>query len=148
MDENAVIEIICGRLETQGCDISQRLSTIDHGIDILAKNPRSGEEFIIEAKGGTSSRNGSARFGRPYTQSQVFDRVAKGVFTCIQLRARYPDRSKQHVILAVPETLWFRKYLEPLQTHLFEAGVEVWFAANKSLQPSRPRTGRPAELKR
>ena len=143
MDENAVIEVICGRLEGQGCHISQRLATTDRGVDSLARNPSSGEEFIIEAKGGTSSRNGSARFGKEYTQSQVFDRVAKGVFTCIQLRVRYPDRSKQHVILAVPEALWFRKYLEPLQPHLLEAGVEVWFAANNSLQlTARPRRAR------
>ena len=87
MDENRVIEGVCSRLLSMGCEIEQRLSTTQRGIDVIARNAHSTEEFIVEAKGGTSSREGSARFGKPYTQNQVFDRVAKGVFTCIQLRA-------------------------------------------------------------
>ena len=87
-------------------------------------------EFFVEAKGGTSSRLGSPRFGQPYTQSQVFDRVAKGVFTCLELRARHPDRLNSQVILAVPEAPWFRHYLNPLAAQIELAGVEVWFVTD------------------
>ena len=127
MDENRVIEGVCSRLQSMGCEIEQRLSTTQRGIDVIARNAHSSEEFIVEAKGGTSSREGSARFGKPYTQNQVFDRVAKGVFTCIQLRAKYPNRTRQHVILAVPEARWFRSYLEPVMAQLTMAGIEVWY---------------------
>lgn len=103
MDENAVIDSVCSRLRALGYEVTQRLKTKEHGIDVVAHNPENGQQVFIEAKGGTSSREGSNRFGKPYTQSQVFDRVAKGVFTCLQLRAEHPDRENEHVVLAVPE---------------------------------------------
>ena len=134
MDENEVIEIVCSQLQDLGCEIVRRCTTKQRGVDIIARHVRVGEEFLVEAKGSTSSRVGSARHGRPYTTSQVFDRAAKGVFTCIQLRGRHPDRSTHHVILAVPETKLFRSYLEPIMPQLIDAGVQVWFAPNKPLK--------------
>lgn len=127
MDENAVIESVCNRLQAQGCEVTQRLTTTQHGVDIVAHNPENGQQFYIEAKGATSSRVGSNRFGKPYTQSQVFDRVAKGVFTCLQMRAEHPDRESAHVILAVPDAPRFRSYITPVLQSLQEAGIEVWF---------------------
>lgn len=138
MDENAVIEIICTRLMSLGCEIIQRRTTKEQGIDIIARNSRSGHEFVVEAKGGTSARIGSARHGRDYSASQVFDRAAKGVFTCIRLRAENPNRSTQHVILAVPETDMFRRYLDPVLPQLIEAGIQVWFAPHQE-QPRAKR---------
>lgn len=129
MDENAVVEATCKILITSGCEIIRRCSTIQRGIDIIARRESSGEEFFIEAKGGTSSRTESSRYGKPYTQSQVFDRAAKGVFTCIELRTKYPNHSKQHIVLAVPDTRWFRSYLEPILLQLQTVGVQVWFTS-------------------
>ena len=142
MDENAVVDAVCRRLLAQGCKVVQRLSTIEQGVDIIAEDPKTGRRFLIEAKGGTSSREGSARFGKPYTQTQVFDRVAKGVFTCVQLRAQYPEKSKQQVVLAVPDERWFRSYLEPVIPELRKAGIDVWFepatdsATSRAPQPA------------
>lgn len=127
MDENAVVESTCEILISSGCQIVRKCSTTQRGIDIVALRESSGEEFFIEAKGGTSSRAGSFRYGKPYTQSQVFDRVAKGVFTCIELRAKHSNRSKQHIILAVPDERWFHFYLKPALLQLEAAGLKVWF---------------------
>ena len=127
MDENAVVSAVCRRLLAQGCSIVQRLSTIEQGIDVIAEDPRTNRRFLIEAKGGTSSREGSARFGKPYTQTQVFDRVAKGVFTCVQLRSRHPDRKTHQVVLAIPDERWFRSYLEPVVSELTKVGINIWF---------------------
>lgn len=127
MDENAVVASVCRRLETMGCEITQRRTTKEHGVDIIAHDKSSGQQFLIEAKGGTSSREGSNRFGKPYTQSQVFDRVAKGVFTCLQLRAEHPDHQATHVILALPDARGFRSYVTPILGQLRSVGIEVWF---------------------
>lgn len=127
MDENAVVESTCKLLISSGCLIVKRCNTTQRGIDIIARKESSGEEFFIEAKGGTSSRSGSPRYGKPYTQSQVFDRVAKGVFTCIELRAKHSNRSNQHIILAVPNERWFHYYLKPALPQLEAAGLEIWF---------------------
>jgi hypothetical protein len=127
MDENAVVKATCKHLEEQGYIISQRLSTIERGVDTIAEDPSTGCKLLVEAKGATSSREGSPRFGKPYTQTQVFDRVAKGVFTCFQLRAKNPDRARYRVILAVPDIRWFRSYLEPILAELKAAGIEAMF---------------------
>jgi hypothetical protein len=68
MDENAVVNATCQRLLAQGFVISQRLSTIERGVDIIAEDLSSGCKLLVEAKGGTSSMERSARFGKPYTQ--------------------------------------------------------------------------------
>ena len=130
MDENAIVNETCKYLEAQGFVISQRLSTIERGVDIVANDPSSGCTLLVEAKGGTSSREGSARFGKAYTQTQVFDRVAKGVFTCFQLRAKHPDRSQYRVVLAVPDSRWFCSYLEPVVPELKAAGIEAVFVGH------------------
>ena len=132
MDENDVVNETCKYLEAHGFLVSQRLSTIERGVDIVAKDA-SGCTLLVEAKGGTSSREGSARFGKAYTQTQVFDRVAKGVFTCFQLRAKHPDRSRYRVMLAVPDSRWFRAYLEPVVTELNVAGIEALFVGASSV---------------
>lgn len=127
MDENAVIESVCNRLQAQGCEVTQRLTTTQHGVDIVAHNPENGQQFYIEAKGATSSKEGSPGFGKPFDQRQIFNRVAKGVFTSLQLRAKHPDRESAHVILALPDAPRFRSYITPVLQSLQEAGIKVWF---------------------
>ena len=127
MDENQVIEAVCRHLEKRGLVVKQRRHTTEHGVDVIAEDPRSGSTIYIEAKGGTSSRDGSARFGKPYTQTQVYDRVSKGVFTALQLRGQYSDRHAAQVFLAVPDSKWFRRYLASVGTQLSAAGLGVLF---------------------
>src|SRR4051812_45353558 len=122
MDENQVIAALCPFLEREGYRIKQRLSTIEHGVDVIAEQAASGKTLYIEAKGGTSSRLGSPRHGKPYTQTQVFDRVAKGVFTGLQMLQRYqsPDTD---IALAFPAGRWEQSYLSSIAAPLKILGV-------------------------
>lgn len=107
MNEDEIIEALCTHLERTGCRITSRCSTRERGIDITGHCE--GRYYYIEAKGGTSSREGSNRYGKLYTQSQVFDRVAKGFYTAACLRSKYGEESV--VGLAFPETPTFRRYV-------------------------------------
>jgi predicted nuclease with RNAse H fold len=128
-DENAVIHAICEYLSAGGYKIVQKLGTTEHGVDVIAEHPGTHVRALVEAKGGTSSRDGSERFGKPYTQTQVFDRVAKGIFTCLQMRTENPDKNAVRVILAVPEKpVYFLKYISKVISSLERAGIEVWYA--------------------
>ncbi len=107
--------------------------TSEHGIDVIAEHPETKVKLLIEAKGGTSSKPGSSRYGLPYTKSQVFDRVAKGIFTCMQLRTNNPDKKAVRVILAVPEEPnYFKEYLRTVSSSLDCSGIEVWFAKTRN----------------
>ena len=125
MDENAVVDAVCTHLENSGHRIIQRLNTKQQGIDIIAEHPESNRKTFIEAKGSTSSRPGSARFGKPYTRSQIFDRVAKGLFTALQLREEHNDLQQEDVFLAVPEEPIFLEYLETVRRTLRKNRIGV-----------------------
>lgn len=111
LDENDVIQVLAEFLQSQRYIITQQLHTSEKGVDLIATHS-SGRRLHVEAKGGTSSVSGSNRFGKPYTQSQVFDRVSKGFYSTVLLRATVPTADE--VALAVPDTPRFRKYLQPI----------------------------------
>ena len=129
MDENAVIDILCDHLATEGYVVEQRLMTTQQGVDVIARDAL-GRRLFIEAKGATSSREGSARFGKGFNASQVFDRVAKGLYTGLCLRAQHPDKRREDVALAFPDTPEFRKRLEPIRQQLTDAGVVVFLTSS------------------
>ena len=81
LDENAVVDAVCRHLEDEGYKILQKCLTTAQGIDIIARYPNSEGRLLIEAKGATSSRTGSARSEVGFSGNQVFDRVAKGFHT-------------------------------------------------------------------
>jgi hypothetical protein len=124
MDENEIVEANCDYLQKKGYEISQKLHTTEHGIDIVAKNRTSNEVIHIEAKGGTSSRTGSRRFGKPYTSSQVFDRVAKGFYTVCQMLCQNKNANNKFA-LAVPDTILFRKHLGAVKPAMGKLGISV-----------------------
>jgi hypothetical protein len=132
LDENAVVESVVERLRSKGYEIKQKRMTTQQGIDVIAYHPQNNITALVEAKGGTSSRAGSQRYGKSYDKNQVFDRVSKGVFTCLQLRSENQNKDSVTVILAVPEKPdYFRIYLESVSSSMKAAGIEVWYVSNE-----------------
>ena len=127
MDENAVVAAICTHLTNAGYAILQRLSTTGQGIDMIAKHPNKSGRLLVEAKGGTSSRVGSARYGKPYDDNQVFDRVGKGFYTAGCLYSRHRANGDE-VALAFPDLPLFRKYIGLVKPALVDLGITVFLA--------------------
>lgn len=92
MDENEVIKRLSAHLESKGWLIRNRVAAGKPGIDVIAVHPE-GRTFWIEAKGGTSSRAGSARHGKPCTQTQVLDVTSKGLMQFFHHIACKPSSS-------------------------------------------------------
>jgi hypothetical protein len=124
LDENAVVAAVCSFLCQRGYTIKSKCSTTERGIDVCAEKVSMGQAIHVEAKGATSSRAGSSRFGRPYTESQVFDRVAKGFYTVFQKKGKGDTQTR--LVLAVPDAELFRKYLTPVKSSLEAAGIGVF----------------------
>jgi len=125
LDENDVINAVCVHLvKIEGYVIVQKLSTTQQGIDIIVKHPQFNRRLLIEAKGGTSSKEGSNRFGKSYTMTQVFDRVSKGFFTTACMYAK-DRKDTDQVALACPDNEWFRKYLNQIKSVLEFLGIKV-----------------------
>jgi hypothetical protein len=127
LDENQVTDIVCADLESRGFQILQRLTTTQQGIDIKALNEHTGETLLIEAKGGTSSKVGSKRYGKPFTSNQVFDRVAKGFYTAAQTSTSLAETERS--VLAVPDTLLFRKYVNQIAQPAKVLGLVIYLVS-------------------
>jgi hypothetical protein len=79
--EREVVDGVCRFLRRNGFRITQRLATTAHGEDIKAFGTDWNQQVTIEAKGATSSRTGSNRYGKPFDSGQVRDHVAKAVYS-------------------------------------------------------------------
>lgn len=98
-------------------------------MDVIAERLDRRCTMYVEAKGGTSSRSSSPKYGVPYDQRKVFDVVAKGVFTALCLRSQHPNRGRAEVALATPDGRWFRHYLTQVAGQLSAAGVTTLLVA-------------------
>jgi hypothetical protein len=122
MDENKIVEAVVGYLKSLGYVVKQSLTTKEKGIDIIADHALKGS-ILVEAKGGTSTFEGSARYGKAYKKSQVFDRVAKGFFTVAEMKEKNPNAV---VAFALPKTKWFEEYLGRVRNSLSALKIKVF----------------------
>ncbi len=129
LDENQVIEGVCSFLKENGYNIKIKCSTVEGGIDICAENVRTGRKLYVEAKGATSSFDKSNRFGKPYTESQAYDRVSKGFYAVFRMKGMV--QSNASFALAVPDSKLFLKYLEPIKQVFEDAGIGVLFVSKE-----------------
>lgn len=79
LTENDVVAAVCRYLEEKGAQITTRASTLERGPDIVAVI--GDREMTVEAKGETSSKPGSNRYGKRFSSSQVRVHVARAFFT-------------------------------------------------------------------
>lgn len=82
LTENDVVEAVAGHLKDQGWEIIETADTHQRGHDILAR--RDGIDLVVEAKGGTTSKN-TPRRGLPFDSSQKHDHVAKALYKVAQI---------------------------------------------------------------
>ena len=125
LNENEVVNAVCRHLEDAGYHILQRRATNEKGIDIIARHPSQTGRLLVEAKGGTSARVGSARFDKGFNRSQVFDRVAKCFYTaaCMDTVERKDGDS---VAMAFPDTIGFRDHLGRIKSVTDKLGFSVF----------------------
>ncbi len=77
--ESDVIEAVCRFLKSHGYRVTQQLNESQASDDIVAFSAN-GTKVVIEAKGETSSKSHSSRFGKPFSSGQVLDHVSKAFY--------------------------------------------------------------------
>jgi len=84
LNESDVINVVCAYLEERGYSIRQALKPTEKGVDIIGVRKRSFTEVLhVEAKGETSSRVTSARYGLPFNSAQTRIHVAEALYKAI-----------------------------------------------------------------
>ena len=106
LSEPEVIDAVCAKLVTQGYRILQQLGTTQHGVDIVAvKQTTPTRELYLEAKGATSSKKNSKRFGQPFGNDQIPDHVATAFYQVAKvLSNKRQDKVEIRAGIALPDT--------------------------------------------
>lgn len=126
LTENDIVDAVQRQLEAKGFKVTQALSTDERGVDLVAEHPGSASPVLVEAKGATSSKPGSARFGKEFSTSQVRDHVANAMFKAAKLLT---DAPHARVVVALPDSERHLRQVEEARAGFARLGVEVWFVS-------------------
>jgi hypothetical protein len=123
-----VVDAVCKLLECSGYEIVQRLDTKQHGDDIVAKKQtRAYRELRIEAKGATSSRMGSERYGQLFDSTQVGIHVAEAFYRAAAMLSNENKEIDLKVGMAFPDNLYHRRAVEKINPIVFKLGIAVFW---------------------
>ena len=125
LTENDVVRAVAKYLKNLGYRVESALTTNEHGIDIVALNLESGKRMLVEAKGGTSSKVGTARFGKPFTRKQAKTHVSVALYSAAKLQE---ERERGTLVaLAFPEDTNHKSLVEDIKTTLETLKISVFF---------------------
>ena len=110
--ENEVVESVSSKLEEIGFKIISKSNTVQKGIDIYAINDEF--EIMIEAKGGTTSKNTSKK-GEPFDSSQVKNHISVAILKAMQLKQK---NSTARIGIALPNDNKHRKVVDTVRKSL------------------------------
>ena len=120
--EDQVVDAVCIDLEAHGWVIVRRASTQQRGADIVAR--RDDRDLVVEAKGGTSARATSSRFGKPFNAGQVHSHVGRAL-----VEALVAVSSGALGAIALPDERLHRTLIGKMSKALDRAGVHVLWVA-------------------
>lgn len=123
LNENEVVEAVCKHLEARGMTDVKSCTTKQQGYDIIARYPDSDRLLIIEAKGATSARPGSARFEAGFSRNQVRAHVAKAFYAAAA--ALQKEAGKADAAIALPDTENHRHFVAAIKSSLKHLGISV-----------------------
>ena len=132
LTENNVVDAVKRFLEGNGYRVDKSLTTIQRGIDIEAVHSATGQRLLVEAKGGTSSKELTARFNRPFTQNQAKSHVSVALYYVLKLQQKHKVENAR-IGLAFPDDRTHTLLIENISDALTALDVEVFFVNSDQL---------------
>jgi hypothetical protein len=129
LTENDVVEAVAKYLSGRRYRIDRQRSTREQGIDIEALDIRTGRRLLIEAKGATSSKEGTNRYNKPFTRNQAQSHVAVALYCAARLRQEFVEEHAD-IALAFPDDGVHSHLVERISTSLKDLGIAVYFVSN------------------
>lgn len=120
LDENDVIDSVVSYLKDDGWHIENVSSTDQRGFDILARKDHS--SIAIEAKGETSSKRGTNRYGKPFSGSQRLSHVSRALYKAACVVSSESHRAG----IALPCTEGHMKLIENIVPALKKLDIVVF----------------------
>lgn len=133
LNENQIIEILIKYLENKGFKIAQKRNTSENGIDIIATNLSKNEVIYIEAKGETSSKNNSSRFGLPFDEKQIRNHVSVAIYCALKVLSSKPSGKKTRVGIALPSNRGHEIEIKKVSKVLKSLGVRIYWVGSDTV---------------
>lgn len=130
LTENDVVRAVARYLSANGHSDVRTLTTMEQGIDIVAVNRRTKRKLLVEAKGGTSSKETTKRFGKPFTPNQAKSHVSVALYCAARLHET-SKANRADVALAFPDDSAHRKLVQNISRALRALAVTVYFVDGK-----------------
>lgn len=132
LTENDVVDAVAAYLPKLGYRVESKCTTVQTGVDIVAKKKATGHRLRVEAKGGTSSKEHTARYSLGFNPGQVKSHVSRALYEAVAMQCEHKG---DQVALAFPDDKHHRTRVDCIAGALKKLGIEVFFvAADKSVQ--------------
>jgi len=123
LTENDVVKIVSHYLIIKGYEVLTESKTTEKGIDIIAIHPEKGKCFV-EAKGETSSKKGTKRYGKPFNRNQIKDHIGSVLLQTLKIKQ---ENENSDVFIAVPFEENHLKIFESIKKCLLQINIKVLF---------------------
>src|SRR2546427_11620697 len=100
LTENDVIDAVAAHLPSLGYVVESTCTTVQTGKDIVAKHKATGRRLRVEAKGGTSSKEHTARYSLGFSPNQVRGHVSRALYEAAVMLGEFPG---DYVAIAFPD---------------------------------------------
>jgi Holliday junction resolvase-like predicted endonuclease len=122
LTENDIVNILAKHLENKGYAIKQTLTTSQTGIDLIAENDK--EILFVEAKGETSSKQSTNRYGLGFDSNQIKSHVSRAILASMIVLQSKPAGPKTNVAIALPDN--HRDIILKITNPLKSLGIKVY----------------------
>lgn len=102
LTENDIIDVVCKYLVSMNYDILHKSYTNQKGIDIEAK--KECQFLYVEAKGETSSKPSTNRYGKPFSRTQIYSHISKAIYKSLQILSNNEEDKEIITAIAIPDT--------------------------------------------
>jgi hypothetical protein len=122
LNVDQVLEYLEKYLANRGC------RTKSHGIDLRVRR-ENGIEISIEAKGNTSSKIGSKRYGLNFNDSQCHDHFSRAFFRAVEMKDKIQSEYSKisRVAMAFGYLGFYKKYADPIRPTLADLEIGVFW---------------------
>lgn len=126
LTENDVVASVAVYIAAHGYTDIRVRTTSERGIDVEGVHSNTRRRLLVEAKGGTSSKPGTNRFGQTFTTNQARSHVAVALFKALELQQKYVDQ-EPCVALAFPDDVAHTQLVAGIEGALSRLNVPVFF---------------------
>lgn len=135
--ERDVVNAVCRIIEQNNFIIEHCSPTDQHGYDIISSKEKDSTiiKLYIEAKGETSSRVGSAKYGYPFDGAQVRVHIAEALYKSAEALCIEENEVKIFAGIALPDNISHRSILNKIKPFILGLNIILfWVKEDRSVE--------------